>query len=452
MPRLIVKFQYWQNGRSRNARASNYMNYIATREGVDRMDDAWKAKKATAKQKKLIDALVRKHSEIARTEEYRKYSSAPCRGNASALVDGLLDEVPEFFDDNRTYLAYMATRPRAERLGMHGLFSDDGQTLDLAEECNKLRAFDGRVHTLIVSLKREDAENTGFNCAERWRAFLRTQKLELAKRYDIPAEQLRWFGAFHDESYHPHVHLMLYSADPRHPGFISRKGLESLKSAFATEIFKVELTEIYQEQTKQRDELIWLAREEAFGLVMEINDGENHNRELEEKMRELAEKLKSVRGRKQYGYMPPEIKNLIDGITDGLCEDERIKRLYDLWYESKYRIMRSYTDRMPTQKPLSQENAFKPIRNAILQEALHIREEMRACEEAQTQNDGRREIERERYDAEVIANAAVDLLRSVSMIFEDRIDEELRVPQKDVLDSKMRREQWAKEHGVNLRM
>ena len=111
------------------------MNYIATREGVDRMDDAWKAKKATAKQKKLIDALVKKHPEIAQTEEYRKYSSVPCRGNASVLVDGLLDEVPEFFDDNRTYLEYMATRPRAERLGMHGLFSDDGQTLDLAEDC-----------------------------------------------------------------------------------------------------------------------------------------------------------------------------------------------------------------------------------------------------------------------------------------------------------------------------
>ena len=283
MPRLIVKFQYWQNGRSRNARASNYMNYIATREGVDRMDDAWKAKKATAKQKKLIDALVKKHPEIAQTEEYRKYSSVPCRGNASVLVDGLLDEVPEFFDDNRTYLEYMATRPRAERLGMHGLFSDDGQTLDLAEECDKLRAFDGRVHTLIVSLKREDAENTGFNCAERWRAFLRTQKLEIAKRYDIPAEQLKWFGAFHDESWHPHVHLMLYSADPRHPGFISRNGLESLKSAFATEIFKDELTEIYQEQTKQRDDLIRLAREEAFELAMSISSGEDRNRELEER-------------------------------------------------------------------------------------------------------------------------------------------------------------------------
>ena len=170
-------------------------------------------------------------------------------------------------------------------------------------------------------------------------------------------------------------------------------------------------------------------------------------------MRELAQKLKSVRGRKQYGYMPPEIKTLIDEITDGLCEDERLRRLYDLWYESKHRIMRSYTDRMPTQKPLSQENGFKPIRNAILREALQIREEMQVREETQTQNNnGRQELEAGWTGSELIMESVVDLLYHVSMIFEDRIDEELRIPQTDVLDSRLRREIWAKKHGINLRM
>lgn len=485
MPRLIVKFRYWENASCRHPRSANYMKYIATREGVDKLDDAWRSRKATVQQTALIGKITKRFPKLKESDEYREYEKLPSRGSASELIGFALDEYPALLDNDKTYLDYMATRPRAEKLGMHGLFSDDGKTLDLAEESRKITTFNGRVHTLIISLSREDAENTGFNNAERWRAFMRVQKSELSKRYDIPMESLQWFGAFHNESYHPHIHVMLYSTDPSHKGYITQNGLENLKSALATDIFKCELSDIYKEQTKRRDELTAFVREETAELVMNINSGICTNPKLAQKMLELSEKIKGTTGKKVYGYMPPQVKNLINEITDMLTKDERIKRLYDLWYESKYQIMRSYTDHLPTQKPLSQEEAFKPIKNAILHEAMNLKAEIHASEESAEQsnysdsnnttgddtsshkNSGGADERKSsaplsasthkkqipHSHKKVVAMSSVTrLLKDASRIFDDRINDELHAAPDDGIDSRLRREIEAKKKGQNLSM
>ena len=382
---LIVKWRYWNNRSVREGRSGNYLRYIGTRDGVETLTD-------------------------------------------------------------KTYLDYIGTRPRVEKNGgAHGLFSDDDAPLCMNAERERLNRHDGTVHTLIFSLSREDAEATGFNCAARWRSFLRTQKLTLAKQFDIPPESLRWYGAFHNEGSHPHVHVLLYSDDPKHPGYLKRQGLERIKRDFATEIFRHELDSIYAEQSMRRDELTQIARDEIRDLVMEMRGGEV-DPELARQMRELSEKLKTVKGKKVYGYLPSEVKQQVNEIVDLLSEDERVRRLYDLWYESRTAILRSYTKHIPPQKPLSQEETFKPIRNAVIREAMKI------GTDTQTESQTHRFLKPGEHRSQSPFMAAANLFANVAGIFEDRIDAQLKLHPELSVDSKVRREQWAKDHGVNLTM
>jgi len=381
---LIIKWRYWNNRSVREGRSGNYLRYIGTRDGVEKLTE-------------------------------------------------------------KTYLDYMGTRPRVEKNGAHGLFSDDDAPIIMDKARERLNQHEGMVHTLIVSLSREDAEATGFNCAARWRSFMRSQKLALASQFDIPPESLRWYGAFHNEGSHPHIHVLLYSDDPTHPGYLKRRGLEQIKRDFATEIFRHELDSIYAEQTKRRNELTQIARDEIKDLVMEMCGGDV-DPELACRMRELSEKLKTVKGKKVYGYLPPEVKQQVNEIVDLLAEDERVKRLYDLWYECRTAILKSYTKHIPPQKPLSQEETFKPIRNAVIREAMKI------GNDTQTESQSHRFLKPGEHRSQSPFMAAANLFANAAGIFEDRIDAQLKLHPELSVDSKVRREQWAKDHGVNLTM
>ena len=384
---LMIKWRYWNNNTAKAGRASNYLNYIGTRDGVEKL-----------------------------TEE-------------------------------KTYLDYISTRPRVEKFGANGLFSDEGESLVMDAEREKLNQHQGRVSTLIISLSREDAEATGFNCAERWRAFMRTQKMELAKQFGIPPEHLKWYGAFHNESIHPHIHVLLYSTDPEHEGYLTKKGLDNIKSTFASEIFRHELDNIYQAQTKQRDELTKIARDEIAELVMRIQNGTCDNPKLIRMMQELAEKMKTLNGKKVYAFLPPELKALVNEITDALCEDEDIRRLYDLWYESKYAILKSYTKHLPAQKPLSQEETFKPIRNAVIREALKLSGDQQTEDTAQ-----RISSSGDTRSSQLPVMAITRVMKDASRIIEDKINSQLALHPELVVDSKLRREIAAKKRGIRLKM
>lgn len=59
-------------------------------------------------------------------------------------------------------------------------------------------------------------------------------------------------------------------------------------------------------------------------------------------------------------------------IVEELASDDRIKKLYDLWYEQKENTIRTYTDEIPERIPLAQNKEFKSIKNAIIKEALKL--------------------------------------------------------------------------------
>ena len=371
MPKVIVKCRYYNTEKTRKS-IGGMLEYIGTREGVEKLDDAWKESRVSKRQSDYIADLAKRFHSITQTIEYSSYLNHPTKGSASELIASVIESHPDLICD-KTYLDYMATRPRVDKMsGTHGLFSEEGKQLDLAEASKKVLEFNGNVFTIIVSVKREDAERLGYNTAERWRDMIRAEIPTIAEAHDIPLEELEWYGAFHNEAHHPHVHLLLYSCDEAHPGFIKKTGIDKIRRAMGTNIFADEIHLLYDEQTERRNALNSESIDEFNELCMMVEQGLCTNPKIVKMVTELSDRLKTVKGKKQYGYLPKSVKAMVDGIVDELEEDERIKRLYDLWYECKCLIYQTYTDVPPKCLPLSQENAFKPIRNAVIKRASEL--------------------------------------------------------------------------------
>lgn len=369
MARLITKFKYLKP----NARQSvgGYAKYIATREGVEKIDESYKLAPASKKQEQLIRKILKDFPDSKEMLEYEDYQSDPTIGNASEFISRALEDNAHEVMQTKTYADYIATRPRAQRFGTHGLFTDDGVPVKLGEVSDELNHYEGNVWTVIISLRREDAERLGFNTGERWRDMLRTQTEALAKNFKIPMESLKWYGAFHNESHHPHVHLMVYAGEGVKP-YLSKQGVMNLRSAFAKDIFAQDLLCIYEKQTEHRDALRVQSQEVIAEIISKINNGTYDNPKLEELLLKLADRLSKTKGKKQYGYLKADVKAIVNQIVSELAADERIAALYDLWYEQKEEILRTYTQEMPERIPLVDNPEFKSVKNAVIQEAMHI--------------------------------------------------------------------------------
>ena len=131
----------------------------------------------------------------------------------------------------------------------------------------------GVIWTNVISLRREDAERLGYDSAVQWPALLRSKVQLLCENYKIGSRNLKWYAAFHNEPYHPHVHLVVYSTTPSE-GYLTTKGINAMRSAYAHDILRQDFISIYEKTTKQRDRL----KEQAEKRVMEKRSGQVHSR------------------------------------------------------------------------------------------------------------------------------------------------------------------------------
>ena len=369
MAKLVTKFKYLKP--TRKVSTGGYAKYIATREGVEKIDDTKKFAPATAKQKNLIEKIINDFPDSKDMFEYADYLEKQNQCSASDFISRVMEDYAYEISGRKAYVDYIATRPRAERFGSHGLFTDDGVQVQLSKVTEELDSHKGNIWTAIISIRREDAQRLGFNTGARWRDMLRTQTEALAKNLKIPMENLRWYAAFHNESHHPHVHLIAYST-VENEGYLTQKGVENLRSSFAKDIFQQDLLCIYERQTEHRDKLRAEARDIVEDLVANINCEIYVNASIQHKLLELADRLSKTKGKKVYGYLKPDVKAIVDSIVEELANDSRIKKLYDLWYEQKENTIRTYTDEMPDRIPLVNNKEFKSIKNAVIKEALKL--------------------------------------------------------------------------------
>jgi len=374
MPRIIFKCPHIKGGGKSAAHLSNYVKYAATREGVER---------------------------IAKRENY---------------VD------------------YIANRPHVQRMGSHGLFTNGDDPLVLSRVADEVANHPGVVWLPIISLTREDAARLGYDNAKRWRELLSQLTPHIAKAMKIPLDQFQWYAAFHDEGTHPHVHMVVYSADGK-SGFLSKNGIEEIKSVLAKNIFEQDLITIYQRQTQRRDELTENAEEVMTRLVTEMQNGTLENQRIAQLMVELGRRLRHTSGKKQYGYLSPPLKSLVDKIVNELEKDPRIAAAYDLWYREQEEVLRTYKDDLPERIPLSRQKEFKRIKNIIIGEAAKLGEATQEIEATRADGgDGNSDAGQPKHESTpappskvkatvplgVAARSATSLLFQIGWIFEDQ--------------------------------
>ena len=268
-------------------------------------------------------------------------------------------------------MKYIATRPRAERLGDHGLFSDE-DGVNLEQAILELEQYTGNVWTHILSLKREDAARLGYDNASAWMNLLRANRNDIAAAMNIPPNHFRWYAAFHDEGDHPHVHMMAWSTQPEE-AYLTREGIRNIKSKLTNQIFRQEMLYTYEQKSQSRDELVREARRAIRQLTQEMVQSICTTPEIEQEMEQLAGQLETVKGKKSYGYLPKSVKKTVDEVVDKLEELPVVRECYDRWCRLQGEVESYYHDKPRERKKLSQEKEFRQIKNAVIQEAEHIR-------------------------------------------------------------------------------
>ena len=417
MARLILKSPYLKCDGSRSV--SGYLRYIGTRERVELLPDD---RPPTRKQEQLVRKLTKDFPEAKELGEYLDYDSKPTKAIASAFITRALEESWAQVQQSEGYMKYIATRPRAERLGDHGLFGDE-DGVDLEQAMRELDQYTGNVWTHILSLKREDAARLGYDNAKAWMNLLRANRNDIAAAMNIPPNHFRWYAAYHDEGEHPHVHMMVWSTVPGE-AYLTREGIRKIKSNLTNQIFKQEMLHTYERKSQSRDELVREARRAIRRLTREMVQSICSLPEIEQKMEQLAGQLETVKGKKSYGYLPKPVKKTVDEIVDRLEELPVVKQCYDQWCVLQSEVENYYHDKPREKKKLSQEKEFRQIKNAVIQEAERIRlGEITFEDEGLTVHDEPEQVRRESYDCWELRQIIRD--ESLPLVDRDEAAEEL---------------------------
>lgn len=90
------------------------------------------------------------------------------------------------------------------------------------------------------------------------------------------------------------------------------------------------------------------------------------NPELEKLVQKLSEQLKSHKGKKQYGYLQPNVKKTVDEIVLQLSKNDDVAKMYKEWCELEQDKYSTYTNELKTFPPLHENKVFKPIKNRVI--------------------------------------------------------------------------------------
>ena len=373
MARLIQK-----TGFISRKSAGGYMKYIATREGVEVLTGKGPT---TEKQKELVAKLLKDFPDMRDSFEYEDYKQAPTLHTASALISAALDSHMQNLQSENGYLRYIATRPGAEKHGAHGLFGRQENT-NLTAAMHDLTAHDGNVWTIIYSLHREDAERLGYNNAAAWRKLLVSQQNKFAEAFHIPASALHWYAAYHDADTHPHIHMMIWTDQET---VLKRDAVVKLRSVMTNSIFQAELENLYIRKDIAYKDVTEAARTVMHDLANRMEFISEPPASIQEKLLELALELRTVSGKKQYAYLKKPLKDMVDSIVDELENLPEVAAYYSVWNGLRDTLEGYYKNRPRQHNPLSQQKEFRAIKNAIIQEAERLRQQMEQTQTASEQ-------------------------------------------------------------------
>lgn len=363
---LIYKSRYVRGG----AKLKNYISYIGTRTGVIKIEESLREQKASKKQEEFIKSLAENFPEIKGLDLYDTYQKNRKMGNASELIS----YVEETYDEEKlqgveNYLSYIATRPRSVKVGNNGLFTDEDGIVNLEEVKKRVQGNKGVIFTPIVSLTRKDAEAFGYTSPQKWRTLIMAHRNEIARLYRIDPDNFEWYGAFHNEPDHPHIHLVFFSKNGKQGWQNPDYTFEKMKSLLVNDIAKPYLEQVYERKTELRQEIKEASREKIKHHLSNLERKPAYPETLSGMMLILKKSLEGNKGKLQYGYLPPNQKLIVDNIMDELEKDPDVKELLEMWAEQQSNIFELYRKDGYQRPPLSQIKDFRSIKNEIIYEA-----------------------------------------------------------------------------------
>ena len=330
-------------------------------------------KRATDKQIKLIDELI---NSLPNSEEmpfeYEDFRKAPTQKNASALISRLSEEVMEngSFDKVANFVEYIAKRPSVYKVGEHGLFSG-GSNVDLDEAVKEVSNHEGNIYSHVLSLRRQDAQKLGYEKQKPFRDLVLAHIDEIAEAHNIKPENLIWYGAMHNTTYHPHMHLIVMSKDPKE-GYFNKESIKNLKSKFAGDIFAQERYELYINKDKALQSIQEEMKDSLNQLLKNPTDyiSPKNQAVITDKMIRLSQEYK---GSAKYGFQTQEVKQLVNDIErDIVNNNSKIKEMYKVWCDEKYKLDEYYVTK-PQVPDITENQYFTTLKNIILNQAKEIR-------------------------------------------------------------------------------
>ena len=368
MARIVLISPYLKGGKNA-AKLAQRTRYVATRPGVELLADEKSELPATKKQQDFIARLLKSFPTSRELIEYEDYRERPTQGNASAFIQQTWENYAEAMDQKENFVDYISHRPGVQKDGEHGLWDANGKVKNLAQAVREVAEHPGNVWTPVVALRREDAERLGYDNAENWQALVNASICDIAKAYKIQPDNLRWYAAFHQKPNQVHIHMILFSADPKE-GYLTKEGIREMKSVFARRIYHADRMHIYQQKDIARQELQAQTRKAMVECIAQLEYGTSDNPRLEQLTEELAERLLMIKGRKVYGYLPPRVKTIVDAIVEELAKDEQVSAAYETWQTLYEQVCLDYDQRPRKRMPLSQQKEFRSVRNMVIQETL----------------------------------------------------------------------------------
>lgn len=383
--RVIFKSSFLNPSKNSSGGSGTYAEYIGTREGAVKISESTKGLPVTDSQKEFIDEILRKYPEEKTSIAFHEFERMQTIGNASAFITDAVDKHGNELRSLDGYAQYMATRPGVVKIHDTGLFSDGPDEVSLDKVKNELSNYKGNVYLPIISLRPEDSIGLGYDNPDAWHELVERHRDDFAKEYHIQPENLKWIGAFHhatnkDGIIHNHIHMMIWSKNPNE-GWQTKDTAVNLKRVLANDIFQNERLDILQTSSKTRDQI----KEEAIDNIISISEkikieglGENTNQKnlINKELLVLSEKLKDYKGRQYYGYMKPEVKQMIDNIMDDLFEENSsLKEMYSQWSNAKDAQVQIYKMDHYEPIPPSQNKEFNKIKTEIIKEAIKLGKE-----------------------------------------------------------------------------
>lgn len=306
---LISKIRVYNPNKQGSSSANrNYVQYIATRDGV------------SLENVNSINDLLNVTNQVEINEEliYRETSDSD-------------------------YVEYIARRPRS-----HGLFGNI-DTDDLKEVSSQIykKSQEGKIiYRGIISLGEKDAEALGYRNVEAWNQYLQKVMPDVAEKLGVSVADHTWVAAFHAEESHPHVHYMLWDNKDRIKSpFIHTATQQNIRNYLQEQMFDDAYERAVKQACKEELEAIYAVRnaERKFLLsetaavlkdilyVPGVEYERLPSRPSKEYLRSIADEVQKLiadlpgRGSFKYQYMTPAVKEQVDRVLDRILDKSDIK-------------------------------------------------------------------------------------------------------------------------------